>query len=259
LIDGSVMTAEVEVSALSSYKSLNGIIVLTNKSFANGEIAHMLSGRIGNSSIVIMQNGLGIEKPFQGSGFASVNRCVLFSTSQSISDSIIQFKPVSPSPIGHVAGTRNDLEDIVASLNTSWFQFTAVDNILPIVWTKVIANCVFNSICPLLEIDNGIFHRSVAARTLAETVITECVSVANDVGIPVNASEVLATVLRISKSSEGQLISTLQDIRNGRPTEIESLNFAVAQIAMHSANERGTPVTKILGELTKLKSEIHLR
>ena len=43
--------------------------------------------------------------------------------------------------------------------------------------------------------------------------------------------DIVHTLLRISKSSEGQLISTYQDIKLKRRTEIETLNIAVVDVA----------------------------
>jgi 2-dehydropantoate 2-reductase len=92
---------------------------------------------------------------------------------------------------------------------------------------------------------------------LGRRVIQECVNVANDAGIFLDAKEVLETVLLISKSSDGQLISTLQDINNKRETEIESLNFAIVQMALEMNKSNLVTETKILGELTRLKSQLH--
>jgi 2-dehydropantoate 2-reductase len=49
------------------------------------------------------------------------------------------------------------LENIILQLNNSHFQFRAEENIQPLIWKKAINNCIFNSICPLLETDNGSF------------------------------------------------------------------------------------------------------
>ena len=257
--DGSLIKQSVLLSSFSMQNEFDGVVVLANKAFGNSRIAEKLQGKIGDSPIVVMQNGLNVEEALLGQGFKNIFRCVLFSTSQSIENGTIRFKPVSPSPIGTVSGDDALLPAIIALLDTPHFQFEAVDDIRPVIWKKVIANCVFNSICPLMEVDNGIFHRDETARSLATEVIDECVNLARAVGITLNAEEVLQTVLRISKSSDGQLISTLQDIRNNRPTEIDSLNFAVANLASKHNLSYLVTRTLLLGQLTKLKSETKLQ
>ncbi|MEJ7646122.1 MAG: 2-dehydropantoate 2-reductase [Chryseolinea sp.] len=255
--DGTSITASVTVSTFSEHDTIDGIIVLTNKSFGNAAIAEALRGKVGRSPIIVMQNGLNVEQPFLDDKFENICRCVLLATSQQISDSTLRFKPVSASPIGVIQGDTSWLPTIVSTLYTKEFEFIAEPNIKPLIWKKVIANCVFNSICPLLEVDNGIFHRNETARLLAIGIISECVGIAREVGVDLDEKEVLQTVLQISKASDGQIISTLQDIRNKRPTEIESLNFAIVNTAAQAGKADSVSKTKILGELTKLKSEMN--
>jgi 2-dehydropantoate 2-reductase len=50
----------------------------------------------------------------------------------------------------------------------------------------------------------------------------------------------------------------LQDINNKRPTEIETLNFAVVAIAKSLGKESEVTHTKLLGELTKMKADLKL-
>jgi len=49
---------------------------------------------------------------------------------------------------------------------------------------------------------------------------------------------------------------TLQDIKNRRETEIGTLNFEIVKIAKGMNKENLVMETGLLGELTKLKSDI---
>lgn len=233
---------------------LNGIIVLTNKSFGNQNLAAALKGKTGQSPIVILQNGLGVEDVFANNGFP-VYRCVLFVTSQVITNNQTRFKPVTVCPIGSINGNNDTLTTIVENLSTPYCSFRAEANIKTITWKKAIINCVFNSVCPLLDIDNGVFHREEKALAIAKRVISECLMVAAKQGVVLQQHEVEEGLLAISKMSDGQAISTLQDIRNKRETEIDTLNFAIASMAVEDNIE--IKETSLLGELTKLKSILH--
>ena len=83
-----------------------------------------------------------------------------------------------------------------------------------------------------------------------------CVVIANEVGVFLQADDVVEGLLLISRASDGQLISTLQDIQNKRETEIETLNFAMVNIAKRMNRGNQVLETGLLGELTKLKSDI---
>lgn len=256
LHDGTQIKAKVRVSTINSFPALTGIIVLTNKSYGNQQLSGILKTRTGNSPIVLLQNGLHVEQPFNNSHFPEVYRCVIFATSQPGEKGTLKFKPISISPIGIVKGNKETLASIAGQLSSGHFPFAAEEHIQPVIWAKAIVNSVFNSVCPLLETDNGIFDRSKEALAIAKQVIAECISIAEANGVSLNTDEVVNRLLLISRSSSGQLISTYQDILNKRETEIDTLNFAIAGIANELGRNRDVTATKLLGELTKLKSEL---
>ncbi|MBO0935517.1 ketopantoate reductase family protein [Fibrella sp. HMF5335] len=254
--DGSTRSARVRTGTLAQHP-LNGIVLLTSKTFGNAELAGRLRGKTGQSPMVLLQNGLGIEQPFLDAGFPALYRCVLLATSQVQAPQRVSYKPVAASPVGIVRGQENELVALVEHISTPQFAFRAEPSIEPVVWEKVITNCVFNTICPLLDVDNGIFHRDALALSLAREVIAECVAVAGLAHIRLDAQAVEQRLLQISQRSDGQLISTLVDIRQGRETEIDSLNLAVAQLAQRLGKPDLAIRTRLLGELVKRKANIN--
>ena len=117
---------------------------------------------------------------------------------------------------------------------------------------------MFNSICPLLDIDNGVFVRDAAARDLALEIIHECVTLTDrlnlGLGLGLSENELMEQLLRISQGSSGQLISTLQDIKQGRPTEIAFLNLEIARVAAALQPQLTLPRTEFLGKMIEAKS-----
>lgn len=93
------------------------------------------------------------------------------------------------------------------------------------------------------------------ALEIAKTVIFECLTVAKQYGSGLTMDEVLQNIIAISKMSNGQKISTYQDILNKRETEIDTLNFAVAKAALTSGIG-SVPVAALLGEMIKVKSDL---
>jgi 2-dehydropantoate 2-reductase len=67
-------------------------------------------------------------------------------------------------------------------------------------------------------------------------------------------SELMEQIMLISKGSDGQLISTLRDIRSGRQTEIEFLNLGIARVAASMRPGLHLPRTELLGRLILAKS-----
>ncbi|MVM38050.1 2-dehydropantoate 2-reductase [Spirosoma sp. HMF3257] len=252
----SALTESISIRTLEQVERLNGIILLTSKSFGNQELARRLSGKTNESPLVLLQNGLGIEEPFLEAGFPEVYRCVLLATSQVQAPYTVTYKPVAASPIGVIRGHESRMAELVEQLSTSLFPFRTETAIQQTIWEKVIANCVFNAICPLLGADNGIFHRNSSALVLGREIIDECMAVAEVSGVVLNREEVEGRLLQISQRSDGQLISTLVDINHGRETEIETLNLAVARLADRLGRPELATRTRLLGELIRLKSAV---
>ncbi len=253
-----LLSARIEISSISSYETLDGLLVLTNKSFGNKQIARKLYARAKQSAIVFLQNGLHVEKAFSDMGFEKLYRCVLMATSQAAGENKVRFRLVTASPIGVIAGPEEKLTSIVAQMNTSIFPFRPEPDIQFFIWKKVISNCVFNSICPLLETDNGVFRRNAAVLEVGKQVIRECLLVAREHGIHLTEEEIVQNILSISEMSDGQKISTYQDILNKRETEIDSLNLEITRLAQRLGNV-AVPTTSLLGELIKLKSSISMQ
>jgi 2-dehydropantoate 2-reductase len=252
----SRVSARIETISLSNLANLDGTMVITTKSYTNPAIALLLKERKATGPLVIMQNGVGVERPFLEAGFPAVYRCVLYVTSQPTSEFHFSFHPVIASPIGIIEGPEAELAKCVEQLNTEAFPFRAEANIQKEIWKKAIINSVFNSICPLLDVDNGIFVRDEATANLALRVVKECITLTDRLHINLSEDEVMQQIMRISTGSK-QLISTLQDIRNGRQTEIESLNLEIARLAASQQPPLYLPQTELLGKIILAKSILH--
>ena len=250
------VTAPIETISLSNLTRLDGTVVITTKSYTNPAIADLLKERKATGPLVIMQNGVGIERPFLDARFAAVCRCVLYLTSQPTSEFEFSFHPITASPIGIIEGPEAELAKCAEQLNTEAFPFRAEANIQKEIWKKAIINSVYNSLCPMLYVDNGVFVRDEATANLARQVVKECVTLTDRLNIALSESEVMQQIMRISTGSK-QLISTLQDIRNGRQTEINSLNLEIARLAASLQPPLHLPQTELLGKMILAKSVLH--
>lgn len=249
---GATIQAEVETTSLARLDHIDGLIVITAKSFANSALAAALTAKNATGPVVILQNGLGVEDAF--SAFPQVMRCVLYVTGQTTGENEVTFRWINSSPIGVVQGDQSVLETTVAALHSEGFPFHPEPDIARQAWRKTIINAVFNSICPLLDIDNGVFVRREEIAALAREVVYECLTLAHAEGIALTEEEVMAQVFKISGGSQGVLISTLQDIKNHRPTEMDALNLALARRAASHTPPIPLPRTELLGRLVLARS-----
>lgn len=252
---GEIHRATVPCTSIGQIKKPKGMLVVATKAFANPEISKALLRSRASGPIVLLQNGLGVERPFIEAGFPEIYRAVLYLTGQRESDSFVSFHAVKPSVLGVVNGSDVGNQTCVATLSCTQFPFEKCADIETAVWSKAVVNCAFNSLCPLLDIDNGIFSRDSECMDMARAVVRECVEVAKRMGVVVDEQSVMTQVLQISSGSNHP-ISTLQDIRNGRPTEIDCLNLEVARIAASLEPKVLVPKTELLGKMISAKSRI---
>ena len=248
------LSARVETVSLSQLTRLDGLIVVATKAYANAAMALALKEKAATGPLVILQNGVGVEQPFLEAQFSPIYRCVLYVTGQTASEYEYTFRPVTASSIGIIQGDETGLKHCVEILTTDGFPFRPEANIQREIWKKAIINSVFNSVCPLLEVDNGIFIRDEAVASLAREVVGECVALTNRLGMGLSEHEIMEQIMLVSKRSDGQFISTLQDIRAGRPTEIEFLNLAIARVAASIQPQLQLARTEILGKMILAKS-----
>lgn len=255
--DGSVLKQEIVSRPLATQGQIEGVVIVATKANVNDKLAIVLSENAATSDLIIMQNGIGVEGPFLGKGFSSLSRCVVYITAERVSDCRYTARMVKSSPIGNITGGIN-VDDLVDLLSTKELTFYKERDINREVWKKGIINTVFNSVCPLLNTDNGIFERDPTIMELAKIVVRECVPVAKQINISIEVEDILDQILAISRHSSGQLISTLQDIRAKRDTEIMFFNFEICRVAESLRPQIELPMTRTLGLLTMKKSEISM-
>jgi len=249
----------IETVPLEALGDLAGIVVIAAKAHANERIAERLKRRGVEGPVVLLQNGMGVERPFlQSRHFRQVCRGVLYLSAQKDSGDEISLRVAASAPLGVLRGNEEDLEPWVRALTTRWLPFHAERDIHWQVWRKTIVNSVFNTICPLLEADNGIFVREPLAAGLAREIVAEGVALAERHGAVLDGAEVMTQVLAISESSQGQWISTLQDLKSGRPTEMEFLNLELARLASAAEPKVDLRRTELLGRLVAEKSRLAL-
>ena len=127
--------------------------------------------------------------------------------------------------------------DVVALFARAGVPVELSDNVLGALWGKLLLNCGYNAISAITDLPYG---RMVTLPGIARTVhdaVAECLAVAAamDVTIP---GDVWAAVERIATSMPGQFSSTCQDLRRGKPTEIDHLNGYVVR----QGDRLGVPV-----------------
>lgn len=123
------------------------------------------------------------------------------------------------------------------------------DNVVGVLWGKLIVNCAYNAMSAIAQKTYGKLVEVDGIPELMQAVVDECLQVARADGVVVPGDSHEA-VTRIAHSMANQYSSTAQDVARGKPNEIDYLNgYVVRRGRVHGI---ATPINQTLQALVKL-------
>ncbi len=123
------------------------------------------------------------------------------------------------------------LQSIVTAFNDSSLETKWSHRIIGRLWAKVITYATLNTLTSLLKVPNGRLLEDTESVTLAKELLAEGEAVARARGVEPIVDDPFALFKEICEESHNNLSSMLQDILNGRATEIEAQSGAIASYA----------------------------
>jgi 2-dehydropantoate 2-reductase len=129
------------------------------------------------------------------------------------------------------------------------FEVRIVENLESLQWGKLVVNSALNPLGALLRATNEVFAERDSAREVFLTVIRESAAVAAAAGIALPYENPEEYALGVMRSTAGNRCSMLQDLENGRQTEIDAINGSIVR----AAEKAGIPVpwNRMLMQLIK--------
>jgi len=126
---------------------------------------------------------------------------------------------------------QNSLDHLNNLLNLAGFYSQIEMDILTKVWEKAIVNIGINAIGALTRLNNGKIIEREGLCELMEKSIIEAVDVANNMKIPLSRESCIQLAYSVANQTYNNKNSMLQDILNGKKTEIDSLNGKIVDLA----------------------------
>ncbi len=121
------------------------------------------------------------------------------------------------------------LQAITGILQSGGITSTVSEDIQTRLWAKLFVNVGINGLTAIYNRTNGQLLTSCAARGKLKRLVREAEQVARALGIQINEDPV-TTTLNVCKQTARNISSMLQDVRNHRPTEIDSINGAIHRL-----------------------------
>lgn len=219
-------TVRVPASSAVAQIGPDALILLTTKVMDSAAALESIAPLVReDTTILSLQNGLGSEQIARA---ALGERGLLLR-------GITQFGAIfdAPGAIKYMAAGYTVIEQhersarIARVLSAAGMECRISPNIAAEVWHKTVFNCVVNPITAILGCEVGGIAQPGLNR-LKQLVIDECVAVAATQGVTfdVDFNQQITETFAPSHN----IASMLQDLRRGRPTEIDYMNGAVAAL-----------------------------
>jgi 2-dehydropantoate 2-reductase len=125
-------------------------------------------------------------------------------------------------------GRAPHVDELASALRAGGMAATVVDDPWPAVWRKLVGNAAVNPVSALVGVTNGELLQHPASR-IVDAAAREAARVASAEGVAISDDEALKLWRAMAELTAANRSSMLQDVRNGRPTEIDWINGEVAR------------------------------
>ncbi len=152
--------------------------------------------------------------------------------------------------IGELSGKPTDrIEKIAEVLKDAGLETDISDNVLGLVWDKLLVNVGINALTGITKLQNGELLNHPEIEELLEAAVSEAYAVAAAKGIILNYDDPVGHTKAVCVATAANKSSMLQDILNHKLTEIDMINGAIVREG--ASVGIATPVNSVLTNLIK--------
>ena len=228
------------------------LIFLAVKAYDTAVVAPTLAAKIpGSVPVLTLQNGLGnVETLAAALGPERTLGGVTAHGATARGVGHVCHAGRGPTVIGEATGSATERTHRVADvLCQAGIATTLTDHLRETIWRKLMINVGINAIAALTQRPNGELLDGGPAEELLEQAVAEAVGVAQRQGLQVDRVTEIERVKEVCRATATNLNSMLQDLRQGRPTEIDFINGAIVRVGEQEGLP--TPINRTLTQLVQ--------
>jgi 2-dehydropantoate 2-reductase len=231
-----------------------GIVLFAVKTTATGDAAEALAPHLSPGAIVVsLQNGVdNAERIRAKASIDAVAACVYVAARLKAPGHVVHSGRgdlVIGNPPGSGGGGER-LARVEEIFRAAGVPCVGSENIAGELWTKLVMNCAYNAVSALSRARYGEIAKDSDAREVMRRAVEEVLAVGAAAGVRFPETDIAAATMRLADAMPETLSSTAQDLAQGKPTEIDSLNGYVARRGAELGVE--APVNRTLHALVKL-------
>lgn len=206
------------IMAVKSYNTLTAI----------KNVAHLVAA---NAPVLTIQTGLGnLEVMEKVVSRQDILGGLTFRAGTALGPGIVRSGGMGKTYLGELDGEITPrLEKLGAAFNECGIVTDLVRRIIGRIWCKAIVYAALNTVSAILRIKNGMLLDKMESVTLLKRLIDEGKMVAEANAIDLVYHDLYELLFDACKNTSDNLSPMLQDILNGKRTEIDNLNGALCR------------------------------
>lgn len=260
-LDNNEDIVKISCSLLSKAEGDFDLIIVFTKSMMTEEVINSCKHLIQENTIVLtLQNGLGnVEIIEQYVSRSQLLAGVTTYATELLGPGKIQALGSGITEMMQVDGNvTNELNLIVETFNAAGINTKISPNVFSSIWTKVAFNAALNPLCTLMNNTVASVGSYSQIEDVVNGIINEILAVAKEEKVDLNREKILHMIYGVfdPAMSGHHLPSMLQDLLNGRKTEIDYLNGAIVKKA--EKHGLSVPNNLLIYHLIKMLEENNL-
>ena len=247
------LTADVRATTAPGALENCDLIILAVKGYttaaATKSIAHLITD---HTPILTVQTGIGnIETMSKITSQENIVGGVTYHGATSLHGSKVRHAGSGETLIGELNGGKTErVAHLTEAFNSSGIQTKLSENIEGDIWAKALVYSAINPLTAILRLKNGQLIEKMESIAVAKRLIDEGKLVAHELAVQLPQLDLYDRLLEVCNKTAENLSPMLQDILNGRTTEIDALNGAI--YSMGKLKGVPAPVHQTMTELVRL-------
>ncbi len=233
---------KVKIPVVTSHPAQSDLCLLMTKAYSCRDITLP-----SNVPVLCMQNGLGtVDLLCEKVGSGTVLVGVTTEAATLLGPGHTRRVAKGTTTLGAWTSCKPDAA--VAVLRKAGFDIVLTDSPGQMIWEKVVLNAGINPLTALLDVPNGKLLQIPEARQLMRDLVVEAAKVAATEGYRFDYS-LVERAEDVCIATAENISSMLQDVRNGKRTEIDAISGEILRRAQ--ASSLPTPRTRVVYQLVK--------
>lgn len=251
-----------QVQAVGSAEEVGGaelVLVFVKSTVTEEAVRGAVSLFEEQTLALTLQNGLGnVERIGSVIGFENILAGITAQGATVVGPGEIYHAGQGLTAVGELKGPVTPrVERVAALFNEASIQTQVSDNVVGLIWGKLLVNVGINALTALTGLLNGQLLDHPETMEIMELAVLEGLKVAQAKGVKLPYQDPVSHTMEVARATSRNRSSMLQDVTHRRKTEVEMINGAIVREAQ--ALGIPTPVNKVLTNLVRTLEKSYSR